>query len=477
MSLGVRLTLLLVAVSIFSVLAVGLLFYCFVGRLIVGQEKERLLEQAVSLAEEIESGGEDLETLSDTPRGNRVLQMMLRMNVQSMPAGTGIAVYREGRLIAGLGFPRSQGAGLPLYERAEETARDGPAVRVLRLGSAQMVIAAAPVALSGNGAGLVVTTLAADEAVAARRSMLGVLVVSGLLAVGLSLAVGLALSSWLTRPLRRLSQAAHNMAAGSYEEPVTGHYPGEVNELAQGLETMRREVRRSEQSLRGFVASAAHELRTPLTSIAGFSQALLDGTAATSEEQHRSAAAVYRESTRLHRLVDSLLTLSRYDSREFRPNLAHLDVRRLVEEEIRSLEEAGLAEPSRIALKGEQSVHARVDGLMLRQVVANLLHNAVQYGGQDPISAELRVEGAWFVLTVANGGTPIPVEDRQKLFDRFYRGASAGRVEGFGLGLPLVREICRVLGGDVTLLERADTSVFEVRLPLQAPAFGSAAGV
>ncbi|NLT34561.1 MAG: ATP-binding protein, partial [Gaiellales bacterium] len=53
----------------------------------------------------------------------------------------------------------------------------------------------------------------------------------------------------------------------------------------------------------------------------------------------------------------------------------------------------------------------------------------------------------------------------------------AGRVEGFGLGLPLVREICRVLGGDVTLLERADTSVFEVRLPLQAPAFGSAAGV
>lgn len=477
MSLGARLTLLLVGVSIFSVLAVGLLFYGFVGRLIVGQEKERLLGQAVSLAEEIESGMDDLETLSDTPRGNRVLQMMLRMNVQSMPVGTGIAVYSDGRLIAGLGYPRSQGADLSLYERAEETAQDGPAVRVVRMGSAQMVVAAAPVVLSGNGAGLVVTTLAAGEAAAARRSMLGVMMVSGLVAVGLSLAVGLALGSWLTRPLRRLSQAAHTMASGSYEEPVTGHYPGEVDELAQGLETMRQEVRHSEQSLRGFVASAAHELRTPLTSIAGFSQALLDGTAATSEEQHRSAAAIYRESTRLRRLVDTLLTLSRYDSREFRPNLAHVDVRKLVEEEIRSLEEAGLAEPSRVALVGERAVDAHVDGLMLRQVVANLLRNAVQYGGQDPISAELRVEGAWFVLAVANGGTPIPAEDRQRLFDRFYRGTTSGRVEGFGLGLPLVREICRVLGGEVMLLERADASVFEVRLPLQAPLVGSAAGV
>ena len=88
----------------------------------------------------------------------------------------------------------------------------------------------------------------------------------------------------MTRPLRRLvARRRRHRARSPYGQPVTGSYPGEVQELADSLETMRQEVQRSEESLRGFVSSAAHELRTPLTSIQGFSQALLDGTAGTPE--------------------------------------------------------------------------------------------------------------------------------------------------------------------------------------------------
>ena len=217
---------------------------------------------------------------------------------------------------------------------------------------------------------------------------------------------------------------------------------------------MRREVRRSEDSLRGFVASAAHELRTPLTSIQGFSQALLDGTAATDEERSRSAAAIYRESTRLRRLVDSLLTLSRYDSHEFQPNLAAVAVDALVHEEVDRLVQAGLAEPGRIVVQVEGDARVVTDADMLRQVVANLLRNAVQYGGDDPVGCGSDATDSELLLGGGQRGrAALAPEERARIFSRFYRGRAARQTEGFGLGLALVWEICGLLGGKVELVE------------------------
>jgi len=258
------------------------------------------------------------------------------------------------------------------------------------------------------------------------------------------------------------------MAKGEYDQPVGGSYPGEVGELALGLETMRQEVQRSEQSLRSFVASAAHELRTPLTSIQGFSQALLDGTAATEEEQQRSAAAIYRESSRLRRLVDALLTLSRYDSGEFHPTLTTTDVGAIVREEAERLVQAGLVAPGHIivAVAGEASIST--DANLVRQIVGNLLRNAVQYGGEDPIETSLVVDGAELVLHVASGGQPLPLDERARIFERFFRGREGRVTEGLGLGLPLVREMCDVLGGRIDLAGEGPKTVFRVSLPVRS---------
>jgi signal transduction histidine kinase len=257
------------------------------------------------------------------------------------------------------------------------------------------------------------------------------------------------------------------MAQGVYDRPVSGSYPGEVEELAVSLEAMRREVQRSEDSLRGFVASAAHELRTPLTSIQGFSQALLDGTAATQEQQQRSAAAIYRESARLQRLVDALLILSRYDSREFTPSLSLTDVGGIVREEVERLEQAGLVERGRVEVTVVGDARAVTDPDVMRQIVGNLLRNAVQYGGEDRIEARVGVEGERLVLEVANGGRPLSADERARIFERFFRGRGARSTEGFGLGLPLVREMCEVLGGRVDLVGQGPATVFRVTIPLQ----------
>jgi signal transduction histidine kinase len=482
-SIRLRLALTLIGVSILTLAIVSLLFYGFLGNYVLEQKQQTMLDHAVEVANQVETLIEvgPLRTIG-TARG---LAAVLRLDVQVLPEAAGITIYEGDSVLAAVGPQRTRGhlAALLLPE-AQAITENGPAATTYRLEEDQhLVMAAAPTELGTGEPGLVVVTLPTSDAIADRAGMIRILLISGVLGAGFALVVGLGLGEWLGRPLRRLSRSARTMAAGSYAEPIEGSYPTEVFDLAESLEIMRREVRRSDESLRAFVASAAHELRTPLTSIQGFSQSLLDGTADSPEQRRRSAAAVFRESSRLRRLVDALLTLSRFDSREFHPAAVPVDVMRLLEEEVQQLVDAGMVERARVRLTATSaaaSTHPETDQDMLRQVVGNLLRNAVQYGGVDPIQVVADVKDSSYVLDFENGGQPLDPEESQRVFERFYRGRSGLRYEGFGLGLPLVREICEVLGGEVRLMTapRSDTAPeaqsartrFRVAIPLLPPA-------
>lgn len=464
-----RLVLALAGVSVFTLVVVGLVFYLFLGAYVIDRQKEQLLNQAVVVAEQVQG-------LSDSApiglAGGKILTVLLRSDLRVLPTGAGIAVFRGAELVAKAGVVPTKTENLTrLRTEGERLGGTEAGAGVIRSvadgagGQTVVLLAAAPVRLANGTPSLAVVTLARADAFAARGGLLRMLLISGAIAIASAVIVGLGLGSWMTRPLRRLSVAARGMAGGSYDQPVTGTYPGEIQELATSMESMRQEVRRSEDSLRGFVASAAHELRTPLTSIQGFSQALLDGTAATIEQQRRSAAAVYRESARLQRLVDALLTLSRYDSREFHPTLAPVAAEALIREEVERLVQTGLAETGRIVVQADPQARAVTDADMLRQVVANLLRNAVQYGGTDPVMVMTRAQGGELLIQVANGGEPLGPEERARIFERFYRGRGGRRGDGFGLGLALVREICSALGGRAELVGEGPSTVFQVTIP------------
>jgi two-component system OmpR family sensor kinase len=464
-SIRLRVTLALVGVSVFALVAVGMLFYGFLGRYVLEQRQEQLLAHATQVADQV--GGLWDQVALQPESMVRTLVFLLQVDMSVLPQSSSITILQGDSILVETGPPRATGRlARQLLPAVRELGAGGPAAATLDLGGgARLIVATAPVQL-GSDQGLVLVTLPTSDAVADRGGLFRILFLSGLLAIGLAVLVGLALGRWLTGPLQRLSSSAHAMARGSYDQSIVGTYPGEVYDLADGLETMRREVKRSEDSLKGFVASAAHELRTPLTSIQGFSQALLDGTAETPEQRRRSAAAIYRESGRLRRLVDALLTLSRYDSREFHPAVTPVSATHLLSEEVERLVEAGIAPPGRIRLIIPGEVRLTTDPDMLRQVVANLLRNAVQYGGDDPIEAEVLADGASLVLTVSNGGPPLSSAEQAQVFERFFRGREGQRQEGFGLGLPLVREICEVLGGSVDLVAGPSRTVFKVTLPV-----------
>jgi len=461
----------LTGVSLLTLVVVGVLFYAFLGGYVIDRQKEQLLERAAQVSEQVQAlSGSMPNAMSMTG----MLTALLRSDLRSLPTGAGIVIFRGAEVVAKVGLLPVKSQNISrLRDEGERVGGREPGSGLVRSvvnasgRKIDLLVAAAPIGSSSGSQGLAVVTLATSDAFAARGGLIRVLALSGVIAIALAIAVGLGLGMWMGRPLRRLSAAARGMAGGRYDRPVTGSYPGEVQELAGSLETMRLEVHHSEESLRAFVGSAAHELRTPLTSIEGFSQALLDGTASSEEERQRSAAAIYRESTRLRRLVDALLTLSRYDSREFRPNNTRVSIRVLVEEEVDRLVQTGLAAPERVSLDFASDVWAVTDADMLRQVITNLLKNAVQHGGEEPIRIGAWESGRDVVLRVSNGGIPLAPEERSRIFDRFFRGRAASGKEGFGLGLALVREICAVLGGRVELVESSPGTVFQVLLPLE----------
>ena len=136
----------------------------------------------------------------------------------------------------------------------------------------------------------------------------------------------------------------------------------------------------------------------------------------------------------------------------------------LVTEEVELLQAAGLAEAGRVDTKREGDTVVTSDRDMLRQVIANLLKNAVTYGSGEPVLVEIEGHPETLELTVSNGGEPLRPEDRERVFERFYRGDASRGSEGFGLGLPLVKEIVEVLGGTVEAGGEPQRTVFRVRL-------------
>lgn len=290
---------------------------------------------------------------------------------------------------------------------------------------------------------------------------------SGLIGVVAALVFGFILSQSVAAPLRNISRAARNVARGNYRQRVPATGPTEVRDLAATFNRMTEQVQRSQQTLRDFLANISHELKTPLTSIHGFSEAVLDGTIDDPEGIHRSARIISDESTRVLRLVEELLDLSRIESGQVPMRLEEFSVGELLQHvgdvfALRS-EESGV--PLEVDIVSPIRVHGDFD--RLEQVLNNLMDNAFRHtaaGGSVKVLAS-PVPAGFVQVSVMNTGKGIPQEELPLLFDRFYRAqGSAGK--GYGLGLAIAKEIVRAHGGDIwATSEPGKGTAFNFTLP------------
>ena len=219
------------------------------------------------------------------------------------------------------------------------------------------------------------------------------------------------------------------------------------------------QLRRLESVRRDFVANVSHELKTPLTSIRGDTETLLADSSLTPELRQQFLGIIHSNADRLQRIVDNLLDISRLQSGGWEPKLESVDAVPVVEEVIASIDEARRSHVH-IELTGMRPALVVADEAGLRQVLSNILENAIRHtpgGGQIRIqtkciaSAEM-TDPHMIEVSVQDTGKGIPREALPRIFERFFRvDAGRRRVEGgTGLGLSIVKHLVDRMGGAVT---------------------------
>jgi two-component system sensor histidine kinase ResE len=280
-----------------------------------------------------------------------------------------------------------------------------------------------------------------------------------------------ALSRWVADPLQQVVIAARNYPANTMK-PVAPRGPHEVQDLTRAFNSMVSRVDSAQRSQRDFVANVSHELKTPLTSIQGFAQAILDGTAASSESRRQAAQVIYDEAGRMHRLALDLLDLARLEGGTAEMDMSAVDVGALLRGIIERFSLQAQKANVDLRVMVPENVPALVaDGDRLAQVFTNLVDNALKFtpaNGQVTLSA--RIDGAWIEFEVADSGVGVGSEALPRLFDRFYQADPAragGENHGAGLGLAIAQEIVQAHGGKIGVRSSVGHgTTFTIRLPL-----------
>ncbi|HEX2585077.1 MAG TPA: ATP-binding protein [Steroidobacteraceae bacterium] len=263
------------------------------------------------------------------------------------------------------------------------------------------------------------------------------------------LPVWLAVSTGL-RPLRKMSE---RIAARSVNDlsPIGVHSQyTEIKPLITALDDLLAKLKATIHRERAFVHDAAHELRTPMAVISVQAHAL--SKASNDADKHESAAALHASLQRASHLVHQLLMLARLDAQVV-TETSEVDLAQLLRQMLADFAPAASARGIELVLEAPDQLRLNVSVPAFQSVINNLIDNAIRYGREGGrITVDLQQDNAGLALSVTDDGPGIAIENRQKVFERFFRG-SGHDSSGTGLGLAIVTQAAHLLGGTVELTE------------------------
>ena len=271
-------------------------------------------------------------------------------------------------------------------------------------------------------------------------------IVALMIGAGVLVSVGRALR-YTAAPIGDMMDAARRVSDGDYSARVRERGPREVRSLARAFNSMAERLQATDEQRRNLLADVTHELRTPLTVIQGNLAGLIDGVYPADEAHLR---AILDETRVLSRLVDDLRTLALAESGALKLQKEPTDFITLVTETVSSFR--AQADAASVALSVECAPDLpllEVDSARMREVLANLIANALRYtphGGAIRVRCSLGQSGRQVVVAVEDTGAGIAADDLPHIFDRFYR---AGDSRGMGLGLAIARNLVAAHGGEI----------------------------
>jgi signal transduction histidine kinase len=305
---------------------------------------------------------------------------------------------------------------------------------------------------------------------AGRAEIAGRLVNFMLLSVVVGLGAGAVIGRIVSAPISDLAKAAHRVGQGDLGVRVKPHGSREMVELAETFNKMAADVQHAERLRNNLMADVSHELRTPLTVLEGNLRADLDHVYALDEAE---IANLYGQTRHLIRLVNDLRELALAENHQLLLEKQPTDLNTLVAETLQAIEPLAAEKGVRLENDTAQLPELLVDAIRIRQVLFNLLANALRHtpaGGQVTVSATA-IAGK-VLLAVRDTGEGLDPEQLAAVFDRFYRGDKSRSREtgGTGLGLAIVKAIVEAHGGRVAAQSagKGQGCAFVVTLPLDS---------
>lgn len=296
----------------------------------------------------------------------------------------------------------------------------------------------------------------------------------------LALILGAILSGTITRPIRELTKATHEMAGGKFGQLVPVRSRDEIGELAASFNKMNGDLSHSFNLRKQMTADIAHELRTPLSLIIGHAEGVHDGVLPPS---HENFEIIREEAERLEQLVNDLRTLSLADAGELSVDFQPVDVNKLISDvqthymtpfnqkritlNVEPFDQAQ-DKPAPVTLR----VQANLDPTRFAQVLTNILDNALRYTpeGGNVVMSTKQIENE-IEISIEDNGEGVTSEEAAHLFDRFYR-ADPSRTRdrdtgGSGLGLAIAKSIIEMHKGRIWVeSEKGKGMKTIIRLPI-----------
>ena len=250
----------------------------------------------------------------------------------------------------------------------------------------------------------------------------------------------------IVKPIKLLSKASKEVAKGNFDIEIHSNNRDEIGQLTSDFNIMTKELKNIDVMRKDFVSNVSHEFRTPITSIIGYAKLIKDGRM-TDKQLEEYSEIIINEGERLSLLSSNLLKLSELDSKVIQNQFSVYYLDEQIRKSILLLEIQWTKKNLSLDIDLDEILFFG-DKNLLQQVWINLIQNAIKFSNQDgEIGIHLNMKNECVIFKVVNQGARIEEKDRERVFERFYKGDKSRTKDGFGLGLVLVKKIVELSGG------------------------------
>ncbi len=288
-----------------------------------------------------------------------------------------------------------------------------------------------------------------------RTDIMIVFLISTLIALILATIFAYIVSVRISKPIKEMSKAAKRISEGDFNKKIPQSSCTEIAQLSQSFNQMTESLKQLENMRSGFISAVSHELRTPITIITGFVEGILDDTIPP-DQQEKYLNIALTESRRMSRIVETLLGMARLDSGGLKVNKTEFDINRMVREIAIGYESVITNKNISVNVNLEsEKCMVYADSDLIHRVIVNLIDNAIKYTPENgKIEIAIKNISQKIHVSVYNTGVGIKEEDKNRIFDRFYKvDSSRGEdKKGLGIGLYMVKAIVKAHDNDIMVI-------------------------